>query len=129
MSNDHNDDSSTPTDVDLGSITTTITMDSSSNTTDTIDTGLYNTTYTVPTYTFGDSSITLGNDEMPVVTRDINVDGQSLKEFMQNVNERLCILTPKPELLEKYDALKEAYENYKILEKLCTDDGTVYKKT
>ena len=32
-------------------------------------------------------------------------------------------------LLEKYDALKEAYEHYKILEKLCTDDGTVHKKT
>ena len=48
---------------------------------------------------------------------------------MEKVSDRLSILTPDPKLLEKYDALKEAYEHYKILEKLCTDDGTVHKKT
>ena len=63
------------------------------------------------------------------VDGDIKVGGKSLKDFMEVVSERLNILTPNPELLEKYDALKEAYEHYKILEKLCTDDGTVHEKT
>ena len=46
---------------------------------------------------------------------------------METVSNRLSILTPNPELLEKYDALKEAYEHYKILEKICTDDTTTQK--
>ena len=30
--------------------------------------------------------------------------------------DRLCIIQPAMELLEKYPALREAYENYKIIE-------------
>ena len=60
---------------------------------------------------------------------DIKIDGQSLKEFMSVVSERLNILTPKPEVLEKYEALREAYENYKMLEKICLDDGKVHEET
>ena len=48
---------------------------------------------------------------------------------MSVVSERLNILTPKPEVLEKYEALREAYENYKMLEKICLDDGKVHEET
>lgn len=97
----------------------------------------YNTTYTTsPPYTVTNatstSTITIDptiNDGDIEVSGDIKVNGKSLKDFMEKVSDRLSILTPDPKLLEKYDALKEAYEHYKILEKLCTDDGTVHKKT
>ena len=51
---------------------------------------------------------------------DITMGDISLREWMKSVNERLCILQPKPELLEKYHALKEAYEHYRTLEALLT---------
>jgi len=37
------------------------------------------------------------------------------------IEERLAILTPDLQKLEKYSALKQAYDNYKLLETLCKD--------
>lgn len=50
---------------------------------------------------------------------DIKVDGRSLKEFMDKMEQRLAILVPNPEKLEKFEALKKAYEHYKTMEALC----------
>jgi hypothetical protein len=50
---------------------------------------------------------------------DIKVDGKSLKEFMNKMEERLAILVPDPKKLEQFAALKKAYEHYKLMEKLC----------
>ena len=47
---------------------------------------------------------------------DIFVQGKSMKAWMDAVEQRLCILEPKPELLKKYKALEQAYEHYKTLE-------------
>ena len=47
---------------------------------------------------------------------DIFINGQSLSDWMQAVEQRLSILRPRPELQEKYSALQEAYEHYKTLE-------------
>jgi hypothetical protein len=52
---------------------------------------------------------------------DIVMNGASLKEILDGITDRLSILQPKPELLEKYDNLREAYEHYKTLEKLLTE--------
>lgn len=97
---------------------------------------MYGTTYTTSgptTYNIGSpSTTTVTLDSTPRdlnIDGDIKIDGQSLKEFMSVVSERLNILTPKPELVEKYEALKEAYENYKMLEKICLDDGKVHEET
>jgi hypothetical protein len=49
---------------------------------------------------------------------DIFINGQSLSDWMSAVEQRLSILRPKTELLEKYSALQEAYEHYKTLERL-----------
>ena len=49
---------------------------------------------------------------------DIFINGQSLSDWMSAVEQRLSILRPKTELLEKYTALQEAYEHYKTLERL-----------
>jgi len=49
---------------------------------------------------------------------DIFVQGKSMKAWMETVDKRLAILEPKPELLEKYEALQAAYDHYKTLEAL-----------
>jgi hypothetical protein len=55
---------------------------------------------------------------------DVEVDGVSVKEMMLTMKvmqERLAILIPDPKKLEKFAALKESYNHYKLLEALCTD--------
>jgi len=49
---------------------------------------------------------------------DIVMNGVSLKDLLNGITDRLSILQPKPELLEKYDNLRQAYEHYKTLEAL-----------
>jgi hypothetical protein len=50
---------------------------------------------------------------------DIKIDGKSLKEFMKKMEQRLSILVPDPAKLERFEALKKAYEHYKTMESLC----------
>ena len=52
---------------------------------------------------------------------DITVGGKSLKEFMNKMEERLAILVPNPAKLEQFEALKKAYEHYKLMESLCQE--------
>jgi len=52
---------------------------------------------------------------------DITVAGKSLKQFMDKMEERLAILIPDPAKLEKFEALKKAYEHYKLMESLCQE--------
>lgn len=56
---------------------------------------------------------------------DLVINGISLKDTLNSITDRLAILQPKPELLEKYANLREAYEHYKTLEALLheADDG------
>ena len=65
-------------------------------------------------------NITSGGIDMAAGT-DITVDGKSLKEFMNKMEERLAILVPDPAKLEQFAALKKAYEHYKLMEKLCQE--------
>jgi hypothetical protein len=71
----------------------------------------------------GTSTVQINTDgiEMAAGT-DIKVDGQSLKEFMKKMEQRLAILVPNPAKLEKFEALKKAYEHYKTMESLCFDE-------
>lgn len=50
---------------------------------------------------------------------DVKIGDRSLKEFMDKVESRLAILTPDSKKLEKFAALRKAYEHYKTLESLC----------
>ena len=43
-------------------------------------------------------------------------------ETLDAIMERLCIIIPAMDKLEKYPALKEAYENYKLIEALIQND-------
>lgn len=52
---------------------------------------------------------------------DLVINGVKLSEILNGITDRLAILQPKPELLEKYANLREAYEHYKTLEALLHD--------
>jgi hypothetical protein len=54
---------------------------------------------------------------------DIKWKGRSLGKLLEKIEDRLAILQePSPEKLEKYAALKKAYEHYKTLERLIGED-------
>ena len=73
-----------------------------------------------PTTTTPSVNITGTGIDMAAGT-DITVGGKSLKEFMTKMEERLAILIPDPAKLEKFEALKKAYEHYKLMESLCQE--------
>ncbi len=52
-----------------------------------------------------------------------DLDGESIDvgEFIKSIGERLCVLQPNLEAHEHYPALKDAYEKYKMLEKLLVN--------
>ena len=63
------------------------------------------------------------------VDGDLKVQGVSVLDTLNKINERLSILVPDPKRLEKYEALRQAYEHYKTLEALCVEqDDTNSKK-
>lgn len=49
----------------------------------------------------------------------LKVKGKDIAQSLEAIEQRLAILVPDPEKLEKFEALKKAYDNYKILEALC----------
>ena len=59
------------------------------------------------------SDVTLRRNGKP----DLKI-GESIDIIM----ERLCLIIPAIEKMEKYPALKEAYENYKLIEALIQND-------
>lgn len=136
--------------ISIGNLSDTLTFDnlnSSSVTTITLPSvsygsgGVYTSTTGTSCYpntwtTTGTGSYTLGNgigispstvhiDSHGIDVKeggDIKVDGKSLKEFMNKMEQRLAILVPDPKKLEKFEALKRAYEHYKTMESLCFDE-------
>jgi len=59
---------------------------------------------------------------------DIDINGKSLKGWMEKVEERLNILTPNPELEKEWDELRRLGERYRKLEKKCKEKAEVWKK-
>lgn len=54
---------------------------------------------------------------------DIKWKGRSLGKLLEKIEDRLAILQePDPAKLEKYAALKKAYDQYKLLEKLIGEE-------
>ena len=54
----------------------------------------------------------------------INMSHQlsTIESRLKEIESRLVILIPDPVLLEKHQALKEAYDHYKLMEKLLTEN-------
>lgn len=54
---------------------------------------------------------------------DIKWKGRSLGKLLEKIEDRLAILQePNPAKLEKYAALKKAYDHYKTMERLIGED-------
>ena len=54
---------------------------------------------------------------------NVKIRGRDITKLFEKIEDRLAILSePDPKKLEKFAALKKAYDNYKLLEKLIGDD-------
>ena len=56
------------------------------------------------------------------ITGNLTVNGVDIGTVLAKIQERLAILVPDPARLDKYEALKQAYEHYKVLEALCIEE-------
>ena len=59
---------------------------------------------------------------------DVDINGKSLKNWMERVEERLNILTTNPELESEWDELRELGERYREIEKRCKEKAETWKK-
>jgi hypothetical protein len=50
---------------------------------------------------------------------DVKIKGVSIAKILDDIQSRLAILVPDPAKLEHFEALKKAYDHYKMLEALC----------
>lgn len=57
----------------------------------------------------------------------VKINGADLAETLTKIQDRLAILVPDPKLLDKYEALKQAYDHYKLLEALCVEQSNTDK--
>lgn len=79
-----------------------------------------NSSYNWSTISASPPTVNIDNNGIDVKEGgDIKVNGRSLSEFMSKMEQRMSILVPDPERLEKFEALKKAYEHYKTMEALC----------
>lgn len=59
---------------------------------------------------------------------DVDINGKSLKTWMEKVEERLNILTPNLELEQEWDDLRRLGERYRKLEKRCKEKAEAWNK-
>lgn len=50
---------------------------------------------------------------------DVKIKGVSIAKALEDIQKRLAILVPDPAKLEHFEALKKAYDHYKVLEAMC----------
>ena len=74
-------------------------------------------------YGHGDS----GKVKLQGENADIDINGKSLKNWMERVEERLNILTPNPELEKEWDDLRRLGERYRKLEKKCQEKSQMWE--
>lgn len=59
---------------------------------------------------------------------DVDINGKSLKSWMEKVEERLNILSPNTNLEAEWDELRELGEQYRALEKRITEKMATWNK-
>lgn len=67
--------------------------------------------------TWSTTAITQPAPKVLITEGDITLDGLSLRNFMETVQERLAILTPNPKLEKDFEQLRALREQYQTLEK------------
>lgn len=56
------------------------------------------------------------------IAGNLKVGGKDIAKSLENIEKRLAILVPDSSKLEKFEALKKAYDHYKLLEALCHEE-------
>lgn len=78
--------------------------------------------YTTASSTYAGVQSTLSVTGNADIKGDLTVKGINVAETLEAINKRLAILVPDPDKLEKFEALKKAYDHYKLLEALCHEE-------
>ena len=99
----------------------------------TIGTGSPGMWTTSPSYTIGTGTAGYGNVQAGKVhiqgdNADLVIGDKSMKAWMEQVEERLNILTPNPEMEKDWDDLRRLGERYRKLEKKCREKADMWKK-
>ena len=99
----------------------------------TIGTGSPGMWTTSPSYTIGTGTAGYGNVQAGKVhiqgdNADLVIGDKSMKAWMEQVEERLNILTPNPEMEKDWDDLRKLGERYRKLEKKCKEKADMWKK-
>ena len=85
--------------------------------------GTGGTIATAPSFTTSGNGTGLHVQSDATFEGNIKWKGRDLGKLLEKIEDRLAILPePDPEKLEKFAALKKAYDNYKLLEKLIGND-------
>lgn len=58
---------------------------------------------------------------------DIRINGKSMTKWMEQVEQRLNILSPNPELEKEWDDLRRLGERYRKLEKKCQEKAQMWE--
>jgi len=84
-------------------------------------------TLTIGTLATGTTSYTNANpiavNSPKEIDKDVTVNGVNLSNFIKTVSERMLILEADFQKHKEYPALKELYDQYKMMEKLLTDNN------
>ena len=100
--------------------TSTVTFGDHDGSMDDYVTDINSGTFTIDTSTLDTGTEWEYNQDINVPEdADIKIGNRSLKTFMDTMEKRMAILQPDPKKLEKFEALRKAYEHYKHLERLC----------
>lgn len=86
--------------------------------------GIYTagTTAGPPSYYIASSYPHINNISQHDITIQYNNEYIEVGKTLKMLMDRLCVIEPNFKLMEKYPALKEAYENYKIVEAMVKHD-------
>ena len=64
-----------------------------------------------------------GDGDAMIKTKKNTINLDEMAEMMNTLKERLLILTPNFELMEQYPTLKDAYEQYKLIESMLKEEN------
>jgi len=56
-----------------------------------------------------------------------NKEFKDLKSRMETIEQRLAIIVPNEDLQARFPALQEAYDHYKLIEKLVNDQAKIHE--
>lgn len=71
--------------------------------------------------------ITISSSNILDLNLPDNKDFKEIKSRIEDIEKRLAIVVPNTELQAKFPALQEAYEHYKLIEKLVNDQSKILK--